>query len=162
MKPIGLISFCQDANEAVQQVARNCQCLLEAAIERGSALDPLPSDEDITFYINFAWKLSPFRASLKEIMVDQKSTFPALDVPWIFQKLLDNIRASNGQSQQGLFRIKAKPDDVLTLRNRYERNPTFIFDPKLSPHVPATLLKVQPLCTSSLSFIDRESLGMAS
>jgi len=54
---------------------------------------------------------------------------------------LDNIKASNGQSQQGLFRIKAKPDDVLTLRNCYERNPTFVFDPKLSPHVPATLLK---------------------
>ena len=75
-------------------------------------------------------------------MTDQQNTFPQIDVPWIFSRLLDHIRASNGQSQQGLFRIKARPEDVLTLRNRYERTPNFQFDPSLSPHVPATLLKV--------------------
>jgi len=131
----------QDSNVSIQQIARNCQNHIQSAVERGQPIEPLPSDEDLQFLINSSGKLSSFGATLKEIVADQQKTFPGLDVPWIFSRLLDNIRASNGQSQQGLFRIKAKADEVFSLRNSYERNPQFAFDPKLSPHVPATLLK---------------------
>jgi len=110
--------------------------------ENGNApLKSTPTESEIQMYIDVCWRPSPFGASLADLMQHPAKTHPDADVPWIMTRMMSDIRSSGGQKQPGLFRIKAKPEEVQALRASYEKDPSFVYDKSTNPHVPATLLK---------------------
>jgi len=122
-----------------------------------------PSTSELQRSIKAPFVNLSFRSTLEEIMEQQKTSYPDLEVPRVLQYLVESIEQSNGFTTQGIFRIQASFEDVFELRDHLEEE-NFNISIK-DPHVPASLLKTwlrdiyDPIITASLyrQFIDNRS-----
>ncbi|KAK6725504.1 hypothetical protein RB195_004060 [Necator americanus] len=80
-----------------------------------------------------------FSASLCELMEMQAERFPQLQLPWIETTLIDLLYESGARRTEGLFRVPADPDQLMTTRARLDM---FVVPVVHDPHVPAGLLKL--------------------
>ncbi|RCN38466.1 RhoGAP domain protein, partial [Ancylostoma caninum] len=80
-----------------------------------------------------------FSASLCELMEMQAERYPQLQLPWIETTLIDLLYESGARRTEGLFRVPADPDQLMTTRARLDM---FVVPVVHDPHVPAGLLKL--------------------
>ncbi|KHJ75523.1 RhoGAP domain protein [Oesophagostomum dentatum] len=80
-----------------------------------------------------------FSASLAELMEMQAERFPQLQLPWIETTLIDLLYESGARRTEGLFRVPADPDQLMTTKARLDM---FVVPVVHDPHVPAGLLKL--------------------
>ncbi|KAL6732336.1 hypothetical protein Aduo_003105 [Ancylostoma duodenale] len=80
-----------------------------------------------------------FSASLCELMEMQAERYPQLQLPWIETTLIDLLYESGARRTEGLFRVPADPDQLMTTRARLDM---FVIPVVHDPHVPAGLLKL--------------------
>ncbi|KAK6030898.1 RhoGAP domain protein [Ostertagia ostertagi] len=80
-----------------------------------------------------------FSASLNELMEMQAERYPQLQLPWIETTLIELLYESGARRTEGLFRVPADPDQLMTTRARLDM---FVIPVVHDPHVPAGLLKL--------------------
>ncbi|XGW24082.1 hypothetical protein V3C99_005915 [Haemonchus contortus] len=80
-----------------------------------------------------------FSASLSELMEMQAERYPQLQLPWIETTLIELLYESGARRTEGLFRVPADPDQLMTTRARLDM---FVVPVVHDPHVPAGLLKL--------------------
>lgn len=80
-----------------------------------------------------------FSASLVELMEMQAERYPQLQLPWIETTLIELLYESGARRTEGLFRVPADPDQLMTTRTRLDM---FVVPVVHDPHVPAGLLKL--------------------
>ncbi|KJH46045.1 RhoGAP domain protein [Dictyocaulus viviparus] len=80
-----------------------------------------------------------FSASLLDLMEMQAEKFPQLQLPWIETTLIDLLYRSGARRTEGLFRVPADPDQLMTTRARLDM---FVIPVVHDAHVPAGLLKL--------------------
>ncbi|WKX88350.1 hypothetical protein Q1695_008192 [Nippostrongylus brasiliensis] len=80
-----------------------------------------------------------FSASLSELMEMQNERYPQLRLPWIETTLIELLYESGARRTEGLFRVPADPDQLMTTRARLDM---FVVPVVHDPHVPAGLLKL--------------------
>ncbi|KAJ1360739.1 hypothetical protein KIN20_019788, partial [Parelaphostrongylus tenuis] len=80
-----------------------------------------------------------FSASLLDLMEMQSERFPRFQLPWIEVTLIDLLYESGARRTEGLFRVPADPDQLMTTRARLDM---FVVPVVHDAHVPAGLLKL--------------------
>ncbi|KAE9420709.1 hypothetical protein Angca_008060, partial [Angiostrongylus cantonensis] len=80
-----------------------------------------------------------FSASLVDLMEMQSEKFPQFQLPWIEVTLIDLLYESGARHTEGLFRVPADPDQLMTTRARLDM---FVVPVVHDAHVPAGLLKL--------------------
>ena len=105
----------------------------------GGRLGPKkPTLEDIDQSRLQIFRPSMFGGTLMETLNIQKDKFPNRRLPWILTTLTEQILALNGLTTEGIFRIPADFDEVMSVKTRYDQwEPGACSD----AHVPAALLK---------------------
>lgn len=80
-----------------------------------------------------------FSASLLDLMEMQAERFPQFQLPWIEVTLIDLLYEAGARRTEGLFRVPADPDQLMTTRARLD---VFVIPVVPDAHVPAGLLKL--------------------
>eukprot|EP00090_Calanus_glacialis_P003765 TRINITY_DN12798_c0_g1_i1.p1 TRINITY_DN12798_c0_g1~~TRINITY_DN12798_c0_g1_i1.p1 ORF type:complete len:1185 (-),score=141.46 TRINITY_DN12798_c0_g1_i1:1321-4875(-) len=105
----------------------------------GGRLSPKkPTLEDIDQSRLQIFRPSMFGGTLLETLAIQKDKFPSRRLPWILTTLTEQILALNGLGTEGIFRIPADFDEVMSVKCRFDQWEMGVCS---DAHVPAALLK---------------------
>ena len=80
-----------------------------------------PNVEDIDQSRLLIFRPSMFGGTLSETMEVQRDRFPHLRLPWILTTVADQILRLNGTGTEGIFRIPADFEEVLSLKSRFDQ-----------------------------------------
>ena len=113
-----------------------------------------------------------FGGTLPETMEVQRDRFPHLRLPWILTTVADQILRLNGTGTEGIFRIPADFEEVLSLKSRFDQWEVVLCR---DSHTAASLLKTwlrelyEPLipdhfydeCIALAVNLDKESVSIS-
>uniref|UniRef100_A0A158PB82 Threonylcarbamoyladenosine tRNA methylthiotransferase n=1 Tax=Angiostrongylus cantonensis TaxID=6313 RepID=A0A158PB82_ANGCA len=125
---------CQKLQVAVSHFAQQCAKRLSK-----SHIRPKPSLAAVQEARVHIFNPPQFSASLVDLMEMQSEKFPQFQLPWIEVTLIDLLYESGARHTEGLFRVPADPDQLMTTRARLDM---FVVPVVHDAHVPAGLLKL--------------------
>ncbi|VDM55884.1 unnamed protein product [Angiostrongylus costaricensis] len=129
-----LLSSGQKLQVAVSHFAQQCAKRLSK-----SHIRPKPSLAAMQEARVHIFNPPQFSASLIDLMEMQSERFPQFQLPWIEVTLIDLLYESGARHTEGLFRVAADPDQLMTTRARLDM---FVVPVVHDAHVPAGLLKL--------------------
>ena len=108
-------------NRNFSHYAGICAKRLERIGDGGRLKPKKPNIEDIDQSRLLIFRPSMFGGTLSETMEVQRDRFPHLRLPWILTTIADQILRLNGTGTEGIFRIPADFEEVMSLKSRFDQ-----------------------------------------
>ena len=105
----------------ISHYAGICSKRLERMGDGGRLRPKKPSIDDIDQSRLLIFRPSMFGGTLTETMEVQRERFPHLRLPWFMTTVADQILRLNGTGTEGIFRIPADYEEVLSLKSRFDQ-----------------------------------------